>query len=541
MPPEGFEPPSPRPKRGTFSVKLRGQVQYKFYQKLKKSKFLDKIEMMEIPKEVKSVIEQLWKKGFEAYIVGGCVRDLLRGAEPEDWDVATNAKPEEIQKIFPKSFYSNQFFTVTVQTGSENPKLKEIEITTYRKEAKYTDKRHPDEIKFAKTIKEDLARRDFTVNAVALEIQSSIAKKQNEKLKFKIIDPFNGQEGIKNKVIRTVGEPEERFNEDALRMIRAVRFCVALGEGWKIEEKTARAIKKNSFWISAISKERMRDEFLKIIMSERAAEGVELLRRLGLLKYIVPELEEGYKVSQNKHHIYDCYEHYLRSLDYAAKKNFNKFVRLAALFHDIGKPRTKKGEGPDATFYGHEIVGAKMTAQLLHRLKFPKKEIEKITKLVRYHLFYYNPGEVGESSVRRLLRKVGQENIEELLQVRMADRIGSGVPKAEPYKLRHLRYLLEKVSRDPISVKMLKVNGNDVMRILNIKPGPKVGQILDILLGQVLEEPKKNQKEFLEKEIERLGILSDQELSSLSSEARKEREKLEMKRDEMTKRKYWVT
>jgi poly(A) polymerase/tRNA nucleotidyltransferase (CCA-adding enzyme) len=496
---------------------------------------------MEIPEEVKSTIKKLNEGGFEAYIVGGCVRDLLRNREPDDWDIATNAKPEEIQKIFPKSFYSNQFFTVTVETKSQDPRLKEIEITTYRKEAKYTDKRHPDFVGFAKNLEEDLARRDFTINAMAIEIQNSKFKIQNENVKFKIIDPFRGQEDLKQKIIRAVGNPRERFSEDALRMMRAVRFEVTLGKDWKIEEKTAQAIKENSFWISKISKERIRDELLKIIMGERAAEGIESLRKLSLLKYIIPELEEGYGVSQNKHHIYEVYEHNLRSLDFAAKKNFNKYVRLAALFHDIGKPRVKKGEGPEATFYGHEIVGAKMTSQILSRLKFPKKEIEKITKLVRYHLFYYNPGEVSESSVRRLLLKVGSENIEELLQVRMADRIGSGVPKAEPYKLRHMRYVIEKVSQDPISVKMLKVNGNDVMKILKEKPGPKIGQILDILLGYVLDDPEKNNKKFLEKEIKNLGQLSEKELISQSQRARKEREEIEIKRDEMTKKKYWLT
>jgi poly(A) polymerase/tRNA nucleotidyltransferase (CCA-adding enzyme) len=186
-------------------------------------------------------------------------------------------------------------------------------------------------------------------------------------------------------------------------------------------------------------------------------------------------------------------------------------------------------------------VGAKMTAQILNRLKFSKKDIEKIVKLVRYHLFYYNVDEVSESSVRRLVRQVGPENMEELLQVRMADRIGSGVPKAEPYKLRHLKYVIEKVSQDPISVKMLKISGNDVMKILKIQPGPKVGQILDVLLGYVLTDPKKNKKEFLEKEIKKLGNLSEKELNSLVQKARKEREKIEMKRDEMTKKKYWVT
>ncbi len=506
---------------------------------------------MEVPKEVKFVIDELKKQGqgFEAYVVGGCVRDLVANIIPEDWDVATNAKPEEIKKIFPKSFYENKFFTVTVHTGSQNPKLKEIEITTFRSEAKYTDKRHPDIIKFAKTIEEDLSRRDFTVNAIAMGLKSEIrnpkqipnSKFQIPNSKFILIDPFGGQEDLKNKIIRAVGNPEERFNEDALRMLRAVRFTVTLGENWKIEEKTAKAIKKNSSLLKEISKERIRDELLKIITSEGPAEGIEMLREMELLKYIIPELEEGCGVSQNKHHLYPCWEHYLRALEYAAKKNFNKYVRFAALFHDIGKPRVKKGEGPDATFYNHEVAGAKITAQILERLKFPKKDRDKIVKLVRYHLFYYNPEEVGESSVRRLVRQTGPENMEELLQVRMADRIGSGVPKAEPYKLRHLKYLIEKVSRDPISAKMLKVGGNEVMKILNIQPGPKVGQILDVLLSYVLEEPEKNEKEFLEKELKKLGKLSEKELISFAQKAKEEREKIEEKRDEMTKNKYWVT
>ena len=488
---------------------------------------------MEIPKEVKLVIDKLKKKRFSAHIVGGCVRDFLTGIKPKDWDVATNAKPEEIQKIFPKSFYENKFLTVTVKTGSKKPELKEIEITTYRCEAKYTDKRHPDEIKFAKTIEQDLKRRDFTVNAIAMDG------------KLEIIDLFNGQKDLENKLIRAVGKPENRFNEDALRMLRAVRLISVLGSppagGWQIEEKTKQAIKKNSILLGTISKERIRDELMKIIMSEKASEGIELLRQLQMLKYIIPELEEGYGISQNKHHIYDCYEHSLRSLDFAVKSNFNKYVRLAALLHDIGKPRTKRGKGPNATFYNHEIVGAKMTIQLLNRLKFSKKDIEKIFKLVRYHLFYYNVDEVGKASVRRLVRQVGVENINELLQVRMCDRIGSGCPKAEPYKLRHLRYLIEKVAQDPISVMKLKVKGDDVMRLLKIRPCIKIGQILDVLLGYVLEDPQKNKKQFLEKEIKKLGQLSDKELESKTREAKKQRETLEMKKDKMTKQKYWVT
>ena len=487
---------------------------------------------MTIPKEVKSVVADLKKKGYNAHVIGGCVRDFLRGSNPEDWDIATNAKPEEIRKVFPRSFYENRFFTVTVQTDSKNSKLREIEITTYRSEAKYTDKRHPDEVKFAKTIKEDLARRDLTINAMAFEI-----KPQG----YEIIDPFEGQDDLKNKIIRTVGDPLERFSEDALRMMRAVRFTVTLGKDWQIEAKTSQAIKKNAAQLQAISKERVREELMKIIMSERASEGIDLLRELGLLKYIIPEIIEGYGVSQNKHHIYDCYEHSLRSLGYGTKCNFNKHVRLSALLHDIGKPQAKRGKGQNATFYGHEVIGAKITDKILNNLKFPKKDIEKIVRLVRYHLFYYNVGEVTESSVRRLVRQVGLENMEELLQLRMCDRIGSGVPKAEPYKLRHLKYLIEKVSKDPLSVKMLKITGNDVMSQLNIQPGPKIGHILDILLGEVLEDPKKNTKKYLSQKTSQLGGYDIKNLREMSQSAREKRNCFEVKEDQMTKKKYWVT
>jgi len=489
---------------------------------------------MEIPKEVISIIKKLKKNKLEAYIVGGCVRDsLTQTKEPNDWDVTTNAKPEEIQKIFPNSFYKNNFLTVTVQTKSKDSRLQEIEITTYRSEMGYEDKRHPREVRPVDTLEEDLSRRDFTVNAMSIDIE--------DKNNLKVIDFFNGQEDLKNKTIRTVGNPEERFSEDALRIMRAVRFATTLKGNWKIEEETSKAIKKHAKSLKLISQERIRDEFVKIIMSEKAAEGIELLRKLNILKQIIPEIEEGYKVKQNKHHIYDCYEHCIRSLDYAAKKNFNKHVRISALFHDIGKKRKKKGEGEDATFYNHEIVGANMTFKILNRLKFPKKDVKKISKLVRYHLFYYNPEEVGESSIRRLVRSVGPENMDELIELRMADRIGSGVPKAEPYKLRHLRYLVEKVSQDPLSTKMLKTNGNEIMKILQIQAGPKIGAILNILLGYILKDPKKNKREFLEKEIKKLGKLEENKLIDLSKEAIQKRREVETKRDKMTKKKYWVT
>jgi len=484
----------------------------------------------EIPKEVKWVVEKLEKQGFEAYVVGGCVRDLLLGREPEDWDVTTNAKPEEIQKIFPESFYENKFFTVTALVESEDPRLKEIEITTYRSDHKYTDRRRPEEVKYAENIEEDLSRRDFTVNALAL-------KGDDEKVG--LIDPFGGQKDLDAHLIRAVGEAEQRFEEDALRMMRAARLATVLD--FQIEEATQEAIKKNAALLKEISQERIRDEFVKIVMTERAIEGIELLRELELLPYILPELQEGYEVEQNKHHIYTVWEHNLYALRYAVEQKWDLNVRLASLLHDVAKPRVKKGEGKDSTFYNHEMVGAKMTAVILERLKFSRKDIEHISKLVRFHLFYYNVDEVSESSVRRLVKNVGPENVEALLKVRMADRIGSGVPKAEPYKLRHFKYIIDKVAQDPISPKMLKISGSDIMEILGTSPGPKVGSILEILLGEVLDDPRRNTQDYLAEKVREYGELPDEKLKKMALQAKEEVEKLETKNDEMTKQKYWIS
>jgi len=490
---------------------------------------------MNIPKEIVNVIKIINDSGFEAYIVGGCVRDSLMKKTPEDWDLATNATPEKIQQIFKKngfdSFYENNFGTVGVLLSKKERTYSDVvEITTYRTEGVYRDKRRPENVKWAKTIEEDLSRRDFTVNAIAVKI---------EKGKNIFIDPFDGKKDLDKKIIRAVGDPTQRFEEDALRIFRAIRFAGTLG--FEIEKETLKSIKKNGAWILDISSERIRDEFIKMIMSKNAYEGINLLNSTGILKHILPEIVAGCGVSQNKHHIYDCYEHNLLALKYAAKKNFNFHVRMAALLHDVAKPKCKRGEGPDATFYNHEIVGAKMTKNILERLKFSKKDIDKITLLVRYHLFYYNVGEVSESSIRRLVRQVGIENMDDLLNLRMCDRIGSGVPKAEPYKLRHLKYIIEKTSRDPISVKKLKIKGQDVIDILKIDPGPKVGWILNILLGQILQDPKQNNTSYLKKQIKELSKLSDKDLLEMDKKAKKDILKIETKNDEMTKKKYWIT
>lgn len=484
-----------------------------------------------IPEEILNIAEKLGKNNFQTYLVGGCVRDLLMNREPKDWDITTSAKPQEIQKIFPESVYENSFGTVAIKTNSENEKLKIVEITTFRIEDKYTDKRHPDEVKFAKTIEEDLARRDFTINAIAL-------KPKTKNQKFELVDPFNGQEDIKNKIIRTVGNPIDRFNEDALRLMRAIRFSVQLN--FKIEEETFLAIKKESGLIEMIAKERIRDEFIKIIMTPLAKKGIELLEESWLLKYIIPELREGINTGQNKHHIYTVWEHNLRALDYAVGKNYSLEIRLASLFHDIGKPKTKSGEGLNCTFYNHEVVGAKMAVKIMDNLRFPKNIAEKVIHLVRYHLFYYNVGEVTASGVRRFLARVGPENIDDLIKVREADRIGSGVPKALPYKLRHLLFMIEKVKRDPISPKMLKINGEDIMEILKIEPSPKIGKILSILLEEVIEEPEKNTNKNLELRIEDLGKLSDNDLAKMAQLAKDKKEEFEGGVEEEIKKKYYV-
>jgi len=477
---------------------------------------------MKLPKEISDILSTLESSGFQAYVVGGCVRDLLLNREPKDWDVTTNAKPEDIQKIFPESFYENSFGTVTVKTGSDEMSVKEVQITPYRIEGKYTDKRHPDNIRFADKLEDDLSRRDFTVNAMAMDRNGAL------------IDLYGGELDLAERRIRTVGVPKDRFNEDALRILRAVRFTTVLN--FNIEKETLQTITKNAGWLAAISKERVRDEFLKIMESDRAYEGIELLCETGLLKYIVPELLEGVDVEQNLHHIYTVWEHNTRALKYTVEKNYSLDVRMGALLHDVGKPRTKRGEGKNSTFYGHEVVGARMTAQILDRLKFSKRTIEKVTKLVRYHLFYYNVGEVTESSVRRLLMNVGPENIEDLLKIREADRIGSGTPKAVPYKLRHLKYVIDKVSHDPISTKMLALKGEDVMQELDIEPGPKVGLILNSLLADVLEDPTRNTKEYLQKRIHELDKKSPQELKE---SLKKIEEAIEAEEKERMK-KYYV-
>lgn len=489
----------------------------------------------QFPVEVAELAAELAKAGFSAYLVGGCVRDMLLKREPKDWDIATDATPDEIQKLFPESVYENQFGTVGIKTGSEDPRLAIVEITTFRTESGYSDKRHPDEVRFAKTIEEDLARRDFTMNAIAMDMAGE------DSGEMALVDPYGGEKDIQAAMIRTVGNAAERFGEDALRLMRAVRLATELGDlGFEIEADTKKAIHKLAPLLENIAMERVRDELIKIIEAPRAADGILLLEETGLLKYVLPELCEGVGVGQNLHHVYTVFEHNVRALRYAVEKNYSPAVRMAALLHDVGKPRTKRGEGLHSTFYGHEVVGARMARKMLERLHFSKEFIEQVVHLIRRHMFFYNVGDVSPAGVRRFVARVGVENIDDLLKVREADRIGSGTPKAVPYKLRHLLFMIEKVKRDPISPKMLAVDGEDIMRLTGEPPSRKVGHILAALLEEVLDDPRKNDKGHLEGRVIELSNLSAKELEDLFRRSQERKSELEGEAEEDLKKKHHV-
>jgi tRNA nucleotidyltransferase (CCA-adding enzyme) len=481
-----------------------------------------------IPEEVKNISRVLSSAHFENYIVGGSVRDLILGIKPKDWDLTTNATPDEITPLFENTFYENEFGTVGVV--NENPSdetLRVIEVTPFRIESSYSDFRRPDKVEWGKTLEEDLNRRDFTINAIAYELETK-----------KIIDPFEGLKDIEKQLIKTVGDPNQRFGEDALRMLRAIRLASNLG--FAIESETQNAIEKNKDLLKHISKERIRDEFIKIIMSPSPALALETSRRLGILEYISPELLKGYGIEQNQAHAYTVWEHLLRSLEHAVKKDFPLHIRLAALFHDIAKPHTRKWINNQWTFYGHEVVGAKITKNILSDLKFPKEIVDKVGKLVRWHMFFSDTEEITLSAVRRMVRNVTPELIWDLMNVRAADRIGTGRPKESPYRLRKYHSMIDEVMRDPISVKQLKVNGEDIMKLTHTKGGPHIGYILEILLSEVLEDPTLNNEEYLRKRILELHSLSESELTKIGREARQKNQNEDEREVEKIKEKHSV-
>lgn len=446
-----------------------------------------------IPAEVRTIYDKLIKSGFEAYFIGGCVRNLLLKREIKDWDLTTNATPEELQKIFPDSFYENAFGTVGVPLAKD----KIVEITTYRKEDDYSDNRHPEKVSWGKTIEDDLGRRDFTINAIA-------AKIKNEKLEY--TDPFNGREDLDKKIVKAVGDPAKRFKEDSLRLIRAVRIATELD--FKIDESTWNEILKDSTLLSNVSNERIKTELLRILSSNFAYEGIILLKDSNLLKEIIPELLEGIGVSQKRpgrHHTEDVFTHNVLSLKHTTSTD--SLVRFATLIHDIGKPRVAKNDEEGLViFHNHEVVGAQMAEEITDRLRFSKKEQQKIVNLVRWHMFTIDEN-ITDSAIRRFIRRVGVENVKDMIDLRIGDRLGGGTQVAESWRLKLFKERIEKeLKPGPFSINDMKIDGNDIVKELKISPGPLVGKIINVLFEEVDEDLSKNTKEYLTKRLKELDL-----------------------------------
>ena len=432
--------------------------------------------MQRVKEGAVNIVKILKAQGAQAYLVGGCIRDSLLGKEPEEWDITTSARPDEVMKLFAKVIPTGiEYGTVTVMLPDG-----QYEVTTFRSDERYLDGRHPANVKFTDNIHKDLSRRDFTVNALAYDPLSD-----------ELIDDFAGQKDLKSKLIRSVGDPLERFSEDGLRPVRDCRFAAKLE--FEIEKGTFAAIPGSLEVVKKVALERLHDELVKMLSADKPSIGFELMRKSGLLKLILPELEEGYGVEQPpQYHKYDVYWHSLYSCD-AAPKNA-VILRLAALLHDIGKPKCKEGY----TFYNHDQVGAEMAENALKRLRFSGDDIKQVANLIRNHMFEYS-SEWSDAAVRRFIRRIGGvENISGLFQLRRADARAMEREIESEYLI-ELQKRIDKfiAEENALDVSDLKADGNDVMQILNIPPGPKVGQVLNELLEKVLDDPKLNKREAL--------------------------------------------
>lgn len=494
-----------------------------------------------VPREIVELTKTLKANGFEGFLVGGCVRDMLLVKQPNDWDITTNATPEQIQDIFEHTFYENKFGTVgvvndeivsqvtqlqslldenqeekymdvsqeTKDTISKIDKLKTlqtVEITPYRTESAYSDHRRPDTISFASTLSEDLSRRDFTINALAYDPIDNV-----------LIDEFGGVKDLNDGIIKTVGDPNDRFTEDALRMIRAIRFSAQLC--FTLNNETKSAIIEHGDLLGKISKERIRDEFIKILRTDKPMDALFLAKELHVLEYISHDLTRGINIEQNGAHKYDVFEHLVRTMQHGADKDWSLSIRLAGLFHDISKPETRRfsKEKNDYTFYGHEVVGARVTRKALQELKFPNEMIEKVSTLVRWHMFFSDPDEITLSAVRRIIRNVGPENVWDLIRLRICDRIGMGRPKERSYRLRKYVSMMDEAMRSPISVMDLKINGDQLIADFDMKPGKKIGYVLKALMSETLHTPENNNFEYLSGRVEELKVLSEKELIKLAA------------------------
>lgn len=437
------------------------------------------------PAGVLDIIKKFKKAKYEIYIVGGVVRDALLDKLLTDWDFTTNATPEQILKLFPEGFYDNKFGTV----GIKNEEGKLYEITTFRTEENYTDNRHPNKVAWGSHLQEDLLRRDFTINAMALDS------------KFKLIDLYDGQKDLQNKLIRAVGNPDERFGEDALRMMRAVRIAAQLG--FTIEQTTLQAIQANASKIRHISAERIHDELLKLMASPYPADGYLLLHNSGLGTEILPEMEATFGVEQKspgRHHVYDVGTHSVEALRNCASPD--PITRLATLIHDVGKAKTQRILATGTiTFYNHEMESAKIAVKIADRLRFSNAEKDKFVRLVRWHQFTVDERQT-DSAIRRFIKNVGLENIDDMIALRVGDRLGGGA-RATSWRLEEYKARILEVQKQPFSIPDLKISGKDVMEIKNITPGPQVGKYLQMIFEEV-EKGLVNEREIL---IEKLKLL----------------------------------
>ena len=433
---------------------------------------------LKVPADVENVVDRLLDARHDAYVVGGSVRDALRGVDPHDWDVTTDATPDEIQKVFPRSLYNNRFGTVVVRSGAH-----EVEVTTYRVDADYSDHRRPDSVAFSASLKEDLARRDFTMNAMAW--RPPRGERAGE-----LIDPFEGRKDLDARTLRAVGDADKRFKEDALRMLRAVRFATLLE--LRIEPKTFEAIRRNASLTEALSGERIQQELVKMLSAPRPSVALRMLSDTGVLAVIAPELEECKHTPQEKLAAENVFDHLLGTVDATPQNDL--VLRLAGLFHDIGKPDTFS----DGHFHQHEYVGEAKTRAILRRWKFDKETVNEVTHLIRHHMFWYQT-EWSGSAVRRFIRNVGLENIPALFALRRADNIGSGARQPRMYALDALwqRVQQEIDAANAFSLRDLKIDGNDLKTELGVPEGREIGRILDALFEKVTDDPALNEREAL--------------------------------------------
>ncbi len=430
---------------------------------------------IDVPVEVRDIIATLWQAGHSAYVVGGCLRDALIGREPSDWDLTTDAAPERIAGLFPRALYENRFGTVVVRHAGA-----QYEVTTFRQDAEYSDFRHPDAVQFARSIEEDLARRDFTVNAMAWGSPPGEEPRT--------VDPHDGVADLHARLLRAVGDPDTRFREDALRMLRAVRLAATLE--FDVEAETLAAIRRNAPLAAHVSGERISTELLKLLTAPRPSIGLRLMAETGLLDVILPEMARQHGIEQNKIDGEDLWDHTVRSTDAAPNRSL---VRLAAFLHDVGKPDTLA----DGHFIGHERVGGQLSEAILARLHAPRVLQDRVAHLVANHMFSYQPN-WSDAAVRRFIRKIGTGAVDDLLDLRAADNVGSGLPgDAGGIEELRARIAKERAGRLVLHRGQLAVDGRDLMAELGLRPGKQLGRILDELTERVVAEPALNEREVL--------------------------------------------